>query len=427
MNLYLFVLSTGILTLSMERVMSIFFEKRRVSLPVTILSYLLFFGAVMTSLWLQPIVIYIYLFVFALIIISLNYEAVAIKRLSAVAGCYLILIVPTSVARIFIYLLPNDLSFGTDIAYLIAVIITYLMVLLAFRRFKHIKHIEKTTMYYSKLWLPLCFIPVVDIISTSLWTLNILYVTEHYDRIIAIGTALIIFYLYNNLSKAFAENVKSALHAQEKDYYYAQCQLMQESVENIKSIRHDMKFHLATAREFTANNKTKEAAAYLDGLLSSIEKNELYSNTKNTAFDSIINFKLNNAKQENIKLDIRLLIPPVLNIEVADIVTIMGNLLDNAIDAVSNVEEKMIKLDIEYSRESLFIQVENTFDGVVQYTKGAEGEGSRIISRKEGGEHGHGLKNIRKSVEKYNGHIDISHNENIFSVGVLLYISDIHN
>jgi signal transduction histidine kinase len=239
---------------------------------------------------------------------------------------------------------------------------------------------------------------------------------------IPIGFIILLFYILDTIAAKHEDKIKSALQAQEKEYYYAQCQLMQESVENIKSMRHDMKLHLATTRDFISTDKTGEATAYLNGLLGDIEESGVYSNTNNTAFDSIINFKLNNAKQENIKLDIRLLIPPALNIEVADIVTIIGNLLDNALDAVSKVEDKRVKLDIEYSRESLFIQVENTFDGVVKYDSNTDDK--RISTRKSGGEHGHGLKNIRKSVEKYNGHIDITHDENIFTATVLLYVDD---
>jgi sensor histidine kinase regulating citrate/malate metabolism len=177
--------------------------------------------------------------------------------------------------------------------------------------------------------------------------------------------------------------------------------------------------------DFIEDGRADEAANYLKGLLGDIAKNETYSNTRNVAFDSIINFKLNNAKNENIKLDIRLLIPPALNIEVADIVIIIGNLLDNALDAVATVEEKIIKLDIEYSRESLYIQIENTFDGVVQYAEEISEEEKTIVTRKAGNGHGHGLKNIKKSVEKYNGHIDICHGENNFSVGILLYAEEL--
>jgi len=101
---------------------------------------------------------------------------------------------------------------------------------------------------------------------------------------------------------------------------------------------------------------------------------------------------------------------------------IAGSLLNNALEAVAKVDEKAIKLDIEYSKESLFIRVENTFDGEIKCEKGKNDAMKVIASRKDGDNHGYGLKNIRKSVEKYNGHVGISYKGNIFSVGVLLYM-----
>jgi sensor histidine kinase regulating citrate/malate metabolism len=110
---------------------------------------------------------------------------------------------------------------------------------------------------------------------------------------------------------------------------------------------------------------------------------------------------------------------------VSDVVTILGNLLDNAFDAVAKVEDKMIKLDVESSKGSLYIKIDNTFDGEVKYADGADNaeELDRVIvSRKTASGHGYGLSNIRKSVEKYDGHMDVSHEGNIFSVGILLYV-----
>ncbi|MCL2204875.1 MAG: hypothetical protein FWB88_13175, partial [Defluviitaleaceae bacterium] len=329
-NLYMLILSTGIMTLAVEKAMRIFFEKRKTTLPIAVLTYLLFWGAMISQYWL-PILLYIFLLSLTLAVITLNYEASVIKRLLAFSGSYVILILSTAMFRFFLFILPHEmLPILGDIAYLLTIITTYLLVLLAFQRFTYIK---KDMVYSNKLLLPLCFITIVDLISTALLPLNIPNHIEIYYTIVHIGITFIIFYLHNSISKSYGESIKSALHAQEKEYYFTQCQLMQASVENTKSLRHDMKLHLATAREFVSSDKTDEATAYLTGLLGNIEESGVYSNTQNTAFDSIINFKLNNAKDENIKLDIRLLIPPALNIEVADIVTIIGNLLDNALDA----------------------------------------------------------------------------------------------
>lgn len=296
-------------------------------------------------------------------------------------------------------------------------VLYYVFVLLLGR----FKSISKDMIDAPKFWIPTIVIPFamqgyILAAESNLPPSVIEFIWATFFAVFLIGLTILMFYLYNTVSVAYEEKFKLSLDAQEKEYYRNQCQLMQESVENIKTIRHDMKLHLATAMDFTASGQANEAAHYLKSLLGDIEAKEVYSNTHNLAFDSIINYKLNDARQRSIKLDIRVLIPPILNIEVADIVTIIGNLLDNALDAVATVEDKMIKLDIEYSKESLFIQVENTFDGEVKYA------GEMIITRKRGDGHGYGLKNIQKSVEKYNGYISINHSDNVFSVGILLYV-----
>ena len=233
----------------------------------------------------------------------------------------------------------------------------------------------------------------------------------------------IVFMVVLTISLKRTEAVKKAMFtAKEREFYFSQCQLMQESVEQIKSIRHDMKLHLATVKDYTANNKTIEATEYLGSLLGDIGETEVYSDTGNIAFDSIINFKLKNAVEDNVKLDIKVFVPPVLNIEVADVVTILGNLLDNALDAVAKVGDKRIKLNIESIKGNLFIMIENTFDGEIKYRPGKDESEKVIITRKKICEHGHGLNNVRKSASKYDGQMNINHEGNVFSVGILLYV-----
>ena len=241
--------------------------------------------------------------------------------------------------------------------------------------------------------------------------------------IVFIGMVFVMLVLlYDTLSAAHDDRLKSALDAQEKEYYFTQCRLMQESVEQTKAARHDMMTHLAAIKGYAQENKVSAIIDYLDALLGTISETKAYSNTGNIAFDSIINYKLKYAKQENIQLAIRLAIPPAINIALSDTAIILGNLLDNALDAVAKLPEKEIKLDIEYSRQALFIHVKNSYDGIVSYAAGPGKGEKRIASRKDGSEHGHGLKNIKRAIEKYNGHMDIAHEAKTFSVTILLYI-----
>ena len=197
-------------------------------------------------------------------------------------------------------------------------------------------------------------------------------------------------------------------------------------MDQVKAIRHDIKNHLAAINAYALENKGPEITAYINTLHNDIGETALYSNTGNVAFDSIINFKLKNAKQENIQTEICLALPKTLNIESSDAAAILGNLLDNALEAVERVQKKELTLDIEYKRGALFIQIKNTFDGVLRCT-GEDGENhlaAGIATRKESAGHGHGLKNIKRAIEKYNGYMDITYDAQTFTAIVLLYINE---
>lgn len=436
-NIIVAIITSALLILFAVMIMRVFFEKRQTTLRIMLLTCAGVFSLlVLTTLFPSP---QMYRFHFAIVfiyesasiyalcfIISLNYKASIVRRIFAVLSAlpvyFLANIWATFIVRV-IY--ANSPNMTLDMGWRLVLVLTSLLASLIsvlLRSFKNIKR----KMTISPVIIITLVILMLCILMSYFYMLFVSrtdYVDSTYSYMmlfihaIPVGFIILLFYTLDTVAAKYEDKIKSALNAQEKEYYFTQCRLMQESVENIKSIRHDMKFHLATAKDFIANNRPNDAKNYLNSLLGSIEENEIYSNTKNVAFDSIINYKLNSSKHENINLDIRLLIPCTLNIEVADIVTIMGNLLDNAIDAVSKVEDKMLKLDIEYSRESLYIQVQNTFDGVVRYDNE---EQKQIVTLKSGSEHGHGLKNVRRSVEKYNGHFDISHEGNVFSAVVLL-------
>ena len=442
-NVVVAFITALLLLLFSERMAGVFFDKRQTTLPIMRPTYAGVFALLMlTTLFSSPqmhrfhvavIIIYdISLISAGLLIISINYKSSVARRavaaLSTLPVFGLANVWATFVVRL-IY--ANNYAVTEDFGTGLVLILTSLLAVLAaalLRGFRNIKRNMAVSPMVLIIIVMVMFALVISyiflvLVSPGAETAGSIYLYMiMFIHTIPIGFIILLFYILDTIATKHEDKINSALHAREKEYYFTQCKLMQESVDNVKSMRHDMKLHLSTARDFIAADKAGEATAYLSGLLGDIDKSGVYSNTNNTAFDSIINFKLSNAGHENIKTDIRLQIPPALNIETADIVTIIGNLLDNALDAVSKVEDKRIKLDIEYSRESLFIQVENTFDGMVNYAKGADGDASCILTRKSGDEHGHGLANIRKSVEKYSGQFNISHDGNIFSVTLLLYV-----
>jgi len=430
-----FFVPSLILLLVIAKLVSVFYEKRKTSFKFMLLSFLLVYCISIVTLHLanyHPELMMALEFpvIFAgCFILTLNYKSTIIRRLAAafftsLIVVFLVLLIVYAVWHLFPNL-QSDEAMWTIVSYIILIPAGFLMATLI-SRFKSIK--KKTPFPRIALIAPLstALITLAVIILVIAYTFEIGIIEEVNIILFLLTFAWLIFsnfFLFDILSAKYEEKLKSEQQAQEKEYYYAQCQLMQESAEQVKAVRHDIKIHLATLKGFIINGNMDDIKGYLDSLVDDIEKSEIYSNTGNIAFDSIINYKLRNIQNDNIKLELNIAVPPEISIEMVDIVTILGNLLDNALEAVEKVSEKVIKLDIKFSKGGLFAKIENSFNGEVKYEEHGKTD-SRIVSLKGGNEHGYGLKNIEQSVEKYNGYMKISHADNTFSTGVFLYTND---
>jgi len=405
---------------------SIFFDKRRTSILATTFMYLLGF-ALVTGLFillrdlegLIAVSIFQVRGVIAIFVASLCYKSSMLKRLAVISCISFLISMVSFLSLMFMELLR--MSFLADLIGMHFYIIfqgtvvflsTYLIFELLGRRFKDIRN---SVVYVPTFWAMVLAITSAVNIAAILSEIGLYRIGSFLSTSTLLATGFMFFYLYDALSKSHNNKLKSALHAQEREYYLTQCQLMHESAERMKSFKHDIELHLTALKDYTAGNKV--ANDYLGRLLGDIEKSEVYSDTGNLPFDSIINYKLRNAEHDGIKLDIGLFIPPIINVEVADIVVILGNLLDNALEAVEKADKKIIMLNIKYDKGGLFIKTNNSFDGEVEYL-----DDDCVIATSKGEDgHGYGLKNVKKAVEKYGGHMHVDYDDGVFSVGVFLF------
>ena len=418
-----YLMSNFLVMLAIERFMSTFFVSKK-NIVMIILYMFYFVSSSIAFLLINIPIVSMTTAVFSFFIISLNYESLMIKKLVVAVYCCFFFIVVDIITTLIVCAYPINLlvevNYDEIMGFVITGILTYSLAVLL-RKFNGVR---KNSATLPMFWVSALLIPIASIfiVFLILFSANNSQLTASIAIAVMFGINLLIFYLHDALSVAYEDKMQSMLHAQEKDYFYSQYQIMQESVSKIRAFRHDIKNHLATLRNFSAKGNTGNVTEYLEHLLCDIKESEVYSNSGNLTFDSIINYKLKNVKADNIKVDIEILIPPSFNIVVTDVVTILGNLLDNALEAVNASEDKWIRLTIEFDKATLFIKIENSFSGEIRFLQDKDPSVANLASLKSGEEHGYGLKNIYKTVEKYDGHIKITYTENIFSVGILLCI-----
>jgi sensor histidine kinase YesM len=226
------------------------------------------------------------------------------------------------------------------------------------------------------------------------------------------------FYLYDVISAALADKIEKKLLNHQNKYYNKQFEIMEASLKTTKAMKHDLRNHLSVIYALVDKGESEAALKHLSNMTNIYDDKKQYSCTENIDIDSILNFKIQEAEQKNIKTSLNLSIPKKMNISSFDLIIILGNLLDNAIEAVSELEkERQIKIIMNYRKGSFIIKVENPYQG--ERLK----EGNRYITmHKEKSEHGLGLKNIKKVLRKYDGVFEIKDTENIFSVRLLMFI-----
>ncbi len=430
------LISTFMYILVMERTMRVFYEKRNLKRQITLAIYALVYIILLLPLLLlrhtesnSRGIVALVTELLAYFILTLIVSSIR-KRLVVVLITYMMLTSIAVVSSSILLTTSPELSILSEKFQSIARIIYMPAAYLIFAVLQRFRHIRKNQAFFpTTLLIPTSLALLLLILFSFRVATGFTMDIEGIGFTIMLGIILMVFifssfYVHDQLARLYEERLKLALHAQEREYYYTQCQIMQESVEQVKSVRHDMKFHLATLRSYSNDIKADKISHYVDSLLGKIRTKNIYSDSGNIAFDSILNFKLQPINEDAINVTLYTCIPKDLAMDVADIITIMGNLLDNAVAAVMDCKDKWLNIYIEYSRQTLFIQVKNPFSGVVKYDELPNNESKKvkIKSTKTLGDHGYGLKNVQKAVDKYTGQMEVNHENQVFCVNLLLYV-----
>lgn len=228
---------------------------------------------------------------------------------------------------------------------------------------------------------------------------------------------LLVFYVLDRMEVYSAAYYQRELLVRQNRAYQAEFALMSQSEEQMRVLRHDMKNHLSVLREYAAQGRTAELERYLDTFSQQLASPG-FVRTGNPDMDSILNYKLGQASQAGARLELDVKLPEHLGANPFDLNVLLGNLLDNAVEALARCEDKFLSLTLRADRGMLFLKVVNRYDGVV-FT-----DGETYRSRKEGGDHGLGLGIVARTVDKYHGQLRISSQGQLFTVEILLFLEE---
>lgn len=206
----------------------------------------------------------------------------------------------------------------------------------------------------------------------------------------------------------------------EKKNIEYQNQLLQRQMEEVQNIymtmrgwRHDYHNHLQSMKAYIQMGQYEKLGEYLALLEEDLDHVNQLIESGNVNLDAVLNSKISLALKKGVQVDYKASCPASLSVSDIDLCALIGNLLDNAMEACEKTDRPFIRVYIGIMKKQLYISVTNATDEVVRRMD------HEYITNKRGN-HGHGLKRINLVVEKYQGYINRQNEPGVFATEILL-------
>lgn len=315
-------------------------------------------------------------------------------------------------------LLGQQYVIGRNLVYLLGKATLFFIILVIRKKFGK----KSMEMMLDTEWLRFLFFPVFTIVSISAMLSVFEYIqTVEQANLLAIiafgmvGMNIVVFYLINDIVERemkIHENKVFQIQARDQLEMYKS---ISENFDNQKRKTHEYKNQISCIESLLDKKQYSKLEEYVKKINGSLNNEPDTINTNNVIVNAILNTKYQEADAKGIVFVFRVNDLSELKIKDEDVVTILSNLLNNAIEACETCEgKKVIKFKFIKEDDMTIIAVKNTFNYDVKYENG------EIKSTKTTNvdEHGVGIKNVLKSIEKYGGSyvIEDKNKEFFFSI-----------
>ena len=213
----------------------------------------------------------------------------------------------------------------------------------------------------------------------------------------------------------FGKAIDRRIAAYQNDLITKHCDEVNHIYRTMRGWRHDYHNHIQAMLALT--DSPEELRQYLWMLNDDLTTVDTVLKTGNVMVDAILNSKLSLIKSKQIAVNAKAAVPKELKISEVDLCVIIGNLLDNAMEAClrqAEGENRFIRVYIGVLKQQLYISVTNSTGGDTRKC------GRSYLSTKGSDGHGFGLQRIDRIAEKYNGFVNRQNEPEVFASEVLL-------
>lgn len=334
----------------------------------------------------------------------------------------LVLIVDFIAIMINNSLLPENLGQNQD-SQSFQILFTKMMLFLLIILIKKIFGQYELQFIDDAMWLKFLFFPIFTIcmIVTLMYKPGLM-VNENQKEIFwvfglgFVGINIMLFYLLQDVADKERKLFEQRIFEKEVKNRLSLYESVAEATKQQQALSHEYQNQFVCIQSLVHNKQYGELEEYLNKITGVVLKDLDYIDTNHAIINAIINEKYAQAISQGIVMVCKMNNLSMIPMEDQDIVLLLSNLLNNAMEACQRCEnEKIIRLKFIVEDENIILAVKNTYDGhIIQVND------QYISTKKDKNNHGIGIKNMIQVIEKYDGCYSIKHDCTYFSFSCII-------
>ena len=306
----------------------------------------------------------------------------------------------------------------TDETYILCSALAKIMECLIIRIVLVIKKDKYIVNFTYRLWLSVLTIPLISYafffiqLELNEGFENSFIEVLFYSMILAIN--YIAFSMFDDVSQVMQLKNEKKLLENQKEYYIKQNEQVFALWESMREFRHNISNQYFTEQTLLREGRYEELDKRYTDMMSYVRSNVYSVRTGIFCIDSLLSYKLSMLKEMNVDIISEFKLPKDLEFDMNDLTVIVGNLVDNATDALKEVksDKKKFKILMFYEMPNLVIKVYNSYEG----ERKRDSDNNFITTKDNTDMHGIGLKSIKRIVEGYKGIVKFDVKEELFGV-----------
>ena len=320
------------------------------------------------------------------------------------------------------YILGVDMTsyFVQSLLVVLAKLFLFLVIMLITTLFakKDMKH------FSDEIWLKFLFFPMFTLCIIVALLSNSSFMLEKQQQelywIIAfglVGMNVVVFYLVNDVAMTQKKiHEKEMFEVQAKNQMQLYNRILQDT-EQQRKMSHEYRNQMECIQTLCEMEQYKDLKDYLCNITGKVLHDLDFINTNHAMVNAVLNAKYQEASKKDIVVVYKVNDLSELQMDSLDVVLLLSNLLNNAIEACDKcVGKKSIKLKLVLEDGQLVLSVKNTYDGQIHYENGI----LQTTKKKDSRNHGIGVQNVIQVIEKNKGCYVIEPNKDQFYISIII-------